>query len=58
MSVPTTVDGVIARLRTIDAELPADDGVAVFNRMYLAVTERIAAVIADPPSTRPRSGTP
>lgn len=49
MSAPTTVDGVIARLRTIDAELPADDGVAVFNRMYLAVTERIAAVIADPP---------
>ena len=48
MSAPTTVDGVIARLRTIDAKLPADDGVAVFNRMYLAVTERIAAVIADP----------
>ena len=34
---------------TIDAELPTDDGVAVFNRMYLTVTERIAAVIADPP---------
>lgn len=48
VSVPTTVDGVIVRLREIDAELSPDDGVAVFNRMYLTVTERIAAVIADP----------
>ena len=48
MSLPTTVDGVITRLREIDAELPSDDGVAVFNRMYLTVTERIAAIIARP----------
>lgn len=48
MSLPTTVDGVITRLREIDAELPGDDGVAVFNRMYLTVTERIAAIIARP----------
>jgi len=48
--MPRTVSGVIARLREIDAELPTDDGVAVFNRMYLTVTERIAAVIADPAS--------
>ena len=48
MDLPTTVGGVIARLRGIDAELPTNDGVAVFNRMYLTVTERIAAVIADP----------
>lgn len=48
VSLPTTVNGVIARLRGIDAELPHGDGVAVFNRMYLTVTERIAAVIADP----------
>ena len=46
MSVPTTVDGVVARLREIDGELSAGDGVAVFNRMYLTVTERIAEVIA------------
>ncbi len=46
MSLPTTVDGVIARLREIDDELPHDDGVAVFNRIYLTVTERVAAVIA------------
>ena len=48
MSLPTTVDGVVAQLREIDAELPGDDGVAVFNRMYLTVTERIAAIIARP----------
>lgn len=47
-----TVDGVIVRLREIDADLPTDDGVAVFNRMYLTVTERIAAVISDPPTFR------
>ncbi len=52
MSVPTSVEGVLSRLREIDAELPAEDGVAVFNRMYLTVTERIAAVIADPPPDR------
>ncbi|PVG80899.1 hypothetical protein DDE18_20980 [Nocardioides gansuensis] len=32
----------------IDAALAADDGVAVFNRMYLTVTERIAEIIALP----------
>jgi hypothetical protein len=46
VSLPTTVDGVIDRLREIDAELSADDGVGVFNRMYLTVTERMAAIIA------------
>ncbi len=44
----TSVDEVITRMREIDAELPVDDGVAVFNRMYLTVTERIAALIAAP----------
>jgi hypothetical protein len=34
----TTIDDVIARMRAIDAALPADDGVACFNRMYLDVT--------------------
>lgn len=46
MSLPTSVDGVVARMRQIDGELATDDGVAVFNRMYLTVTERIAAIIA------------
>jgi hypothetical protein len=44
-SLPTTVDGVIDRLRAIQRVLPAGDGVAVFNRMYLDVTERVAAAI-------------
>ena len=43
MSEPTTVDGVIERLRVIDEVLEPGDGIAVFNRMYLTVTERIAA---------------
>ena len=34
----TTIDEVIARMRSIDAALPANDGVASFNRMYLEVT--------------------
>jgi hypothetical protein len=45
MSLPTTVDGVLARLREIQAGLPAADGVAVFNGMYLTVTEHIASTI-------------
>ncbi|MFF7373386.1 DUF5995 family protein [Streptomyces tricolor] len=35
------VDAVVARMRALDAALPARDGVAVFNRVYLAVTEEI-----------------
>lgn len=33
-----TIDEVIARMQSIDAALPASDGVACFNRMYLEVT--------------------
>ena len=47
MNPPGSVDDVIAGLRAIDAELPGDDGAAVFNRMYLSVTERIAAILAE-----------
>jgi hypothetical protein len=44
MSVPgTTAQDVIARLQHIRDELPAEDGAAVFNRMYLTVTEGVAA---------------
>jgi hypothetical protein len=34
-----TVDWVEKRMRAIGAGLPPEDGVAVFNRVYLAVTE-------------------
>ncbi|MEU9592904.1 DUF5995 family protein [Streptomyces sp. NPDC048193] len=42
--VPTavrTVDTVLTRMRALDAALPARDGVAVFNGVYLAVTEAV-----------------
>ncbi|GGR12045.1 DUF5995 family protein [Streptomyces aurantiogriseus] len=37
----TAVDRVVARMRALDAALPPRDGVAVFNRVYLAVTEEV-----------------
>jgi Family of unknown function (DUF5995) len=52
VSPPTTINAVIARLREIDAALSPDDGVSVFNRMYLTVTTQIAAIIADPHTER------
>ncbi|HEY4315144.1 MAG TPA: DUF5995 family protein, partial [Actinomycetes bacterium] len=39
----SSVRDVITRLRRIDDELPSGDGAAVFNRMYLTVTESVAA---------------
>jgi hypothetical protein len=36
------VEAVIARLRGIDGELPSADGAAVFNHVYLTVTETVA----------------
>jgi uncharacterized protein DUF5995 len=50
-----TVDDVLARLRAIDAALPTADGVAWFTKLYLRVTEAVAAQVAtasgfrDPP---------
>ena len=40
---PGTVAGVVARLRAIQRDLSAGDGVAVFNALYLRVTEQVAA---------------
>ncbi|MFD9434451.1 DUF5995 family protein [Streptomyces sp. NPDC060002] len=37
----TSVDEVLARMRALDAALPPGDGVAVFNRVYLAVTQEV-----------------
>ncbi|KUO18622.1 DUF5995 family protein [Streptomyces dysideae] len=39
--VTPSVDAVISRMRALDTALPARDGVAVFNRVYLAVTEAV-----------------
>ena len=46
-TLPTTVDGVIDRLRTIQRALTPVDGVGVFNGMYLEVTERVTASIKE-----------
>lgn len=37
----TEVDTVVSRMRAIGASRPEHDGVAVFNRVYLAVTEEV-----------------
>jgi hypothetical protein len=41
----TSVDEAIARMQAIEAALPATDGVACFNRMYLEVTQQVNAKI-------------
>lgn len=40
-AVDTPVDAVISRMRALDAALHPRDGVAVFNRVYLTVTEAV-----------------
>lgn len=42
---PATVAEVVSRLRALQSTLPPGDGVAAFNRMYLQVTELVAARI-------------
>ncbi|KOV58924.1 DUF5995 family protein [Streptomyces sp. MMG1121] len=37
----TSVDTVVSRMRALDATLPEHDGIAVFNRVYLTVTEEV-----------------
>jgi hypothetical protein len=36
-----TIPGVIAQMEAIDGALPRKDGVAIFNRLYLAVTRAV-----------------
>lgn len=43
MGTPDPIAVVIARMEAIDAELPRADGVAYFNRLYLAVTRAVLA---------------
>ncbi len=37
----TPVDAIICRMRALDAALPQHDGLAVFNRVYLTVTQAV-----------------
>ncbi|MDX6329181.1 DUF5995 family protein [Actinacidiphila oryziradicis] len=41
-----TVDRVMARMHALSDALPSRDGVAVFNRVYLSVTEELRRLIA------------
>ncbi|RKE17943.1 DUF5995 family protein [Streptomyces sp. TLI_171] len=48
MTAPVlTVDQVVDRMAQLAAELPAGDGVAVFNAMYLTVTRLVRDHLAD-----------
>ncbi len=52
----TTIPGVIARMEAIGNALPATDGLARFNRVYLDVTEQVGSEVrqgffADPAFT-------
>lgn len=38
---PVTIADVIARMQAIDAQLPANDGIKWFNRLYLMVTQQV-----------------
>ena len=42
----STIDQAVEQMRAIAAALPADDGVACFNRMYLGVTEQVGSRIS------------
>jgi hypothetical protein len=42
----TSVDGAIARMQAIEQSLPAADGLACFNRMYLGITQDVNSRLA------------
>ena len=55
--LPARIDGVVERLRAIEAALPERDGVRAFTSLYLAVTEAVdervrPGTFADPAFTR------
>ncbi|WP_225849590.1 DUF5995 family protein [Streptomyces sp. HPF1205] len=45
-AAPEDVRQVLARMRALDTALPRHDGVAVFNRVYLSVTEEVEGRLA------------
>ena len=38
---PVTIADVVARMQAIDAQLPSNDGIKWFNRLYLMVTQQV-----------------
>jgi hypothetical protein len=49
----TTVADVLERLRAIDRALPPSDGVKWFNKLYLEVTQQVAASVPGQPQAAP-----
>ena len=49
----SSINGVLKRMRALDRRLGPDDGVRWFNRLYLEVTERVAAELEKSPAKRP-----
>lgn len=49
----SSINGVLKRMRALDKRLGPDDGVRWFNRLYLEVTERVAAELATSTAERP-----
>lgn len=45
-TAPAGVEQMVARMRALGASLPPGDGVAVFNRVYLSVTEELVRRLA------------
>ena len=45
----SSINGVLKRMRALDKRLLPDDGVRWFNRLYLEVTERVAAELEKSP---------
>lgn len=48
-----TIADVLARMETLDRDLGADDGVRWFNKLYLAVTQRVATYDRTGPQASP-----
>jgi len=49
----SSINGVLKRMRALDKRLRPDDGVRWFNRLYLEVTERVAAELDKSAAKRP-----
>lgn len=53
MADATTLDEVLERLNRLEGDLPPDDGVRWFNRLYLRVTEQVAEYVSTVPQAAP-----
>lgn len=49
----SSLKGVLERLEAIDSALPATDGVKWFNKLYLEMTQQVAATVPGRPQAAP-----